>query len=82
MSFEYLLAEEDVTDRLLELTKTWTHFEDVRRTEQEECKRLGKRLNELGGQPLMVQVCREVHAANPAASVLAAYWEGIGDWQW
>jgi hypothetical protein len=82
MNLENLLTEEDVTDRLLEITKTWTHYEDIRRTEQEECKRLGKQLNEIGGYPLMLRICREVHAANPAASVLAAYWDGIGDWQW
>lgn len=69
-------------DRLCDLTKRWTAHEDVRKSEQAECREIGQKLNDLGGMDLMREAYREAHGRNRAASVIQAYWDGVGDWRW
>lgn len=69
-------------DQLCELTKRWNTHEDVPRSQQLECKKIGRGLHAIGKEALMRTAYYEAKKHNPAASVIAAYWDGIGDWQW
>ena len=71
-----------LVEQLCDLTKRWTPHEDVRKSEQSECIVIGRAIYATGGHQAMVDACREAHARNSAASVVAAFWHGIGDWQW
>jgi len=68
--------------QLAELTKRWTSFEDIPVSQQRECRDLGRKLHALGAEPLMREAYYHAHAQNRAASILAAYWDGIGEWRW
>lgn len=68
--------------QLLDLTKRWTPYEDIPGSQQSDCRDIGKKLHGLGGEALMREAYYEATAANRAASVIAAYWDGIGDWRW
>jgi hypothetical protein len=76
------LSAEDCVQQLCELTKRWTIHEDIPRSQQLECAEIGKRLNALGGMAAMQHAYYEAKNQNRAAATLAAYWHGIGDWQW
>jgi hypothetical protein len=67
---------------LIDLTKRWNQFEDIPRSQQLECADIGKRINAVGGFAAMQSAYREAKARNRSASVIQAYWHGIGDWQW
>lgn len=73
---------DESTKQLLDLTKRWNQFEDIPRSQQLECANIGKALNAQGGMDAMRTAYYEATAKNRAASVIAAYWHGIGDWQW
>lgn len=79
-------ATESSTDflfkQLHELTSRWNTFEDVPRSQQLECTAIGKKLHAAGGEALMRDAYYDVTGQNRAASVIAAYWHGIGEWQW
>ncbi len=68
--------------QLCELTKRWNTFEDIPKSQQHECRSIGERLHGLGGMNAMRQAYYAAKADNPAASVVAAYWDGVGEWQW
>lgn len=68
--------------QLCELTKRWNQHEDIPRSQQLECADIGKRINAAGGMAAMQEAYYAAKRINPAASVVAAYWHGIGDWQW
>lgn len=69
-------------EQLLDLTKRWNHYEDVPKSQQYECAEIGRRINASGGFAAMQDAYREAKSHNKAASVVAAYWDGIGDWRW
>lgn len=69
-------------EQLCELTKRWTQYEDVPRSQQLECTAIGKRIHAAGGMAAMQEAYYAAKRKNPVASVIAAYWHGIGDWQW
>lgn len=68
--------------QLLDVTKRWNAYEDVPRSQQLECADIGKKLHAIGGTNLMREAYYDAKAINKAACVIAAYWHGIGDWQW
>jgi hypothetical protein len=72
----------DLFEKLKDLTKRWNAYEDVPGSQQAECRDLGKKLHAAGGMPLMREAYYEATAENRAASVIAAYWDGVGDWVW
>ncbi len=74
--------KQQYTRQLLELTKRWNNHEDVPRSQQLECKAIGKNLNHVGGMSAMQDAYREARAANKDVHVIQAYWHGIGGWQW
>lgn len=69
-------------DQLCELTKRWTTYEDIPRSQQAECRDIGRRLHAFGGEAAMRDAYYEATGRNRAATVLAAYFDGIGDWRW
>ena len=73
---------EQATADLIALTTHWTEHEDVPGSQEGKCKEIGRRLHELGGMHAMQEAYREAKATNRAASVVQAFWHGIGDWQW
>jgi hypothetical protein len=68
--------------RLVDLTKRWNTFEDVPPSQRSECAEIGRKLYDLGGEPMMQRAYYHAHGHNRAAHVVAAYWDGIGDWRW
>ena len=75
-------AIKTVTDQLCELTKRWTAYEDIPRSQQSECRDIGRKLHALGGEQAMRDAYYEATARNRAATVLAAYFDGIGEGRW
>lgn len=74
--------ENALFEQLRALTKRWNAYEDVPRSQQLECTAIGRGLHGIGGEALMRDAYYDATASNRAASVIAAYWHGIGDWQW
>jgi len=74
--------EAALTNQLLDLSKRWNIHELVPRSQEAECREIGRKLNTLGGKELMTEAYYAATADNRAASVIAAYWDGIGDWRW
>lgn len=68
--------------QLCELTKRWTPYEDVPMSQQHECRDIGRKLHAIGAEALMRDAYYQATAENRAATVIAAYWDGIGDWRW
>jgi hypothetical protein len=68
-------------DELLEVSREWTRHDRILPNE-ERARALGRRLYEIGGEGLMQMAYYHATAANPAATVLAALWDGIGEWKW
>lgn len=75
-------ADWTLVEHLCDLTKRWNIHEDIPRSQQIECREIGKRLNEAGGFALMQDAYREARSRNRAVSVVQAYWDGVGDWRW
>jgi hypothetical protein len=73
---------EALFSQLRELTKRWTVYEDIPKSQQAECRAIGKQLNALGGTALMREAYYDAKAENPAASTVQAYWDGVGEWRW
>jgi len=71
-----------LTDQLCELTKRWTPYEDIPRSQQAECRDIGRKLHALGAEAAMRDAYYEATGRNRAAMVIAAYFDGIGEWRW
>jgi hypothetical protein len=67
---------------LRNLTSGWNQHDLVPLSEQLKCQDIGERLYEAGGMSLMQDAYYEAKAKNRAASVIASYWDGIGEWRW
>jgi hypothetical protein len=76
------MSQQSAIDQLCELTKRWNIYEDVPKSQQAECRAIGLVIYELGQEPLMREAYYTAKGLNKAASVVAAYWDGIGGWQW
>jgi len=72
---------ESIVQELLDLSRWWTEYEDVPKSQQTRCIALGKQLHVEGGEDLMREVYYRVKQENRAASVMRYYWDGIGDWR-
>lgn len=72
----------ELTAHLCTLVAPWTqdglHSDETKA----DCRRVGERLNKIGGMEAMINAYYEAKASNRCASVVQAYWDGIGDWQW
>lgn len=69
-------------EQLCDLTSDWNAHELVPAARQKECREIGQKLHDLGGMPLMHEAYQQAHRRNRYASVIAGYWDGIGEWQW
>jgi hypothetical protein len=69
-------------DKLAAITDNWTEHEDVPRSQQLAVKEIGRNLYDLGKEGLMREAYYHAKGSNRAASIVQAYWHGIGDWQW
>ena len=69
-------------EELRRVTAMWNTYEDIPKSQQALCRQIGVRLHALGGEPLMREAYYHAKAANPAVTVIQAYWDGIGDWRW
>lgn len=67
---------------LCALTHNWNQTDDVPLDQQRTARAIGTELDRIGGYALMLEVYDEVHAQNPCACVLQAYWDNIGTWRW
>jgi hypothetical protein len=72
---------QDLYDELLYVTHDWTRHARILPNE-ERARALGRRLYEIGGEGLMQMAYYRATGANPAATVLSALWDGIGEWKW
>lgn len=68
--------------RLKALTRNWNQIDAVPRSQQEECKDIGKLIHAMGGEDAMREAYYAAKDANPYVCVIQAYWHGIGEWQW
>jgi hypothetical protein len=68
-------------DELLDVTRDWTRHDRTLPNEA-RVKAIGRELYDLGGESLMQMAYYHATAANPAATVLALLWDGIGEWRW
>lgn len=71
-----------LTAQLVELTKRWTTYEDIPKSQQSECREIGRKLHAIGGEGLMREAYYAATGPNRAACTLAAYWDGVGEWRW
>ena len=79
---EIFLEIAETIEQLCELTKRWTAHEDIPKSQQHECRTLGRELHKRGGESLMREAFYVARGRNPAASVIQCYWDNIGDWRW
>lgn len=73
---------ETIVAQLCALTHSWNQTDDVPQNQQKEARLLGEELDRIGGYSLMLEVYDVVHAQNPCACVLQAYWDNVGTWRW
>ena len=79
---EVAMTQEQLFTQLQELTKRWNDYEDVPRSQQAECRKIGEKIHALGGEALMRDAYYDAKAHNRFCTVVQAYWDGIGDWRW
>lgn len=71
-----------LTDELVNLTQFWNDYEDIPESQQKLCRRIGERLNAVGGFRSMVDAYYHAKARNRHAMTVQAYWDGVGEWRW
>lgn len=76
------LSNDALFKRLSTLIKDWNEFDLVPDEQKEEAKQIGELLYKQGGHQLMMDGYYHVKQQNRCASVLQAFWDGIGVWQW
>ena len=72
----------DLTDELVNLTQFWNADEDVPKSQQKMCRAIGQKLHDAGGFRFMTDAYYHAKTRNRHASIVQAYWDGIGDWRW
>jgi hypothetical protein len=78
-------GEAETVALILELenmVRDWNQQDLIPAPQEARCRAIGKRLHEIDGEPAMRRAYRDARLVNLCASVLAAYWDGIGDWRW
>ena len=74
--------QQELIEQLLSLTEYWTEYEDVPTSQKSRCRVIGEELYKLGGVSAMRDAYYEAKGRNRAASVVQAFWHGVGEWQW
>ena len=75
-------ARTDLFTALAALSDQWAMDGQVPGFQIAECVAIGRELYNLGGEALMQEAYYHAKGSNRCASVIQAYWDGIGDWQW
>ena len=75
-------TEDALFEQLRDLTKRWNRYEDIPKSQQAECREIGRKLLALGGEGMMREAYYDAKAANPEVHMIQAYWDGIGYWRW
>lgn len=73
---------ETLTEQLCDLTKRWNETDLVPGSQQKECTEIGRKLDKLGGMTAMQDAYYAAKGQNRCASIVQAYFDGIGDWRW
>lgn len=73
---------QDLTNKLIEVSSDWNRHDLVPDQQKAECRVIGMSLNKLGGVDAMQTAYYAAKTHNRCASVIQAYWDGIGDWRW
>lgn len=72
----------DLTCELIKISDEWTAHDLVPDRQKANVIRIGVALNSAGGMPAMQYAYYAAKNSNPHASVIQAYWDGIGEWRW
>lgn len=75
-------ANRSLASQLVALTKGWGAHTLVPDAEKNRAVEIGVALHAAGGKALMRAAYFSAKAVNRHATVLSAYWGGIGDWRW
>lgn len=75
-------TENALINQLIDLTKRWNSYEDVPKSQQAECRKIGQQLHATGGEALMRAAYYSARDYNRDVHVIQAYWDGIGNWRW
>lgn len=71
-----------LTNSLKNLCKDWNEHDLVPEEQKAKCREIGEALHKLGGMMLMQEAYYAARGRNRSASVIQAYWDGVGDWRW
>lgn len=71
-----------LVDQLKNLTASWNEFDLVPKEQQDECRKIGEQIFAMGNEDLMQKAYYMAKEQNRCASVISAYWDGIGSWRW
>lgn len=63
------------------IVQGWNETDLIAKSQESRCRAIGHRLHELDGEEAMRRAYRDSRLINRCASVLAAYWDGIGEWR-
>lgn len=67
---------------LVALSAEWNEHDLVPEAQKAQCRAIGQQLNTLGGMELMQGAYYHAKGRNRCASMIQAYWDGIGEWRW
>ena len=73
---------QELTSRLIDVSRNWNAHDLVPDEQKTRCRKIGEEINAAGGMAAMQTAYYEAKARNRCASVIQAYWDGIGDWRW
>lgn len=71
-----------LTNRLKSVSQDWNEHDLVPEIHKTECREIGEALNKMGGMQAMQTAYYAAKVQNRSASVIQAYWDGIGEWRW
>ena len=70
-----------LVDELKAITASWNEFDLVPKDQQAKCRKIGVELHAMGNEDLMQKAYYMAKEQNRSASVIQAYWDGIGNWK-
>ncbi len=76
------MSDAKLTADLCRLTAGFNEFDIPGKFIRERIRVIGGRLNDSGGIQAMRGAYYQAKRENPYASIIQAYWDGIGDWRW
>ena len=71
-----------LVNRLIDVTANWNEHHLVPEEQKVRCRAIGEALNKAGGLGAMQDAYYAAKARNRCASLVQAYWDGVGEWRW